>query len=112
MSDSKLSYRGIPLPEMFDPRKMREAWNQLGLFLDGIDRVLDAGQNSEEAPSTRYFLDCDGWFYRYQGGALTFVRGASSPREASVYQSLDSFIEDSITSAREVDIAQVPEWAR
>jgi hypothetical protein len=110
MSESKLSYRGIPLPEMFDPRKMAEAWNQLGLFLDGIDRVLDAGQNSEEPPSTRYFVDFDGWFYRYQDQTLTFVRDSSETRRESTYRSLDDFIRDGLP--REVDIAQVPEWAR
>lgn len=70
------------------------------------------GTASLEPPKVRYFLDPDGWYFRTEvDGSLSYAR--SWDDEIGVRHSSDSWdLEDVEGFSTEIQINEVPEWAR
>lgn len=78
-----------------------------------LEMMADAIANDAAMtpPKTRYWVDADYWYYRWDG-ELTYVDGPYRVRHRSdsdPHRYLDG---NGYDDARELDVSEVPEWAR
>lgn len=72
----------------------------------------EAAEREPEAPTSRYFRDPDGWYWRWDEGSseMTHVKHVGASRALAFGTTPEDFLREVLPE--EIPVDQVPQWAR